>query len=276
MVTIVRAGSGELGIPAGLPILFDADMAIIEPAFVWLMEHAELSGRAQASETVRTYGEHLYDWFDSLEQSRIEWREADERVIAAYRNRMLENPSTHTGRPYARTTINARVSTVCRFYAWALDQGLIDHCPFRLTEKMTLMLDGAYRPGLQRRQVNALIVSRPEKLPRPLRADELARLIYSHHASVLDALRELQSRREGTAETAATEADRARSALLEAEDRNIALATHNASLLKRAVEAEQRAERLERRNAQLVQELDRIRRPVPIRASAEAPAPSAA
>lgn len=46
MVTIVRAGSGELGIPAGLPILFDADMAIIEPAFVWLMEHAELSGRA--------------------------------------------------------------------------------------------------------------------------------------------------------------------------------------------------------------------------------------
>ena len=165
MVTVVRAGAGEPSIPASFPILFNADMAIIEPAFVWLMEHTELSGRAQASETVRTYGEHLHDWFDSLEQSGIEWRDADERVIAAYRNRMLENPSTHTGRPYARTTINARVSTVCRFYGWALDRGMIDHCPFRLTEKMTLMLDGAYRPGLQRRQVNALIVSRPEKLP---------------------------------------------------------------------------------------------------------------
>ena len=47
-------------------------MAIIEPAFVWLMEHAELSGRAQASETVRTYGEHLHDWFDALEQFGIE------------------------------------------------------------------------------------------------------------------------------------------------------------------------------------------------------------
>lgn len=176
MVSVIRAASGVPNVPAGFPILFDADMAIIEPAFVWLMEHAELSGRAHASETVRTYGEHLHDWFDSLEQSGIEWREADERVIAAYRNRMLENPSTHTGRPYARTTINARVSTVCRFYGWALDKGLIDHCPFRLTEKMTLMLDGAYRPGLQRRQVNELIVSRPEKLPRPLRADELARL----------------------------------------------------------------------------------------------------
>ncbi|KQM20852.1 tyrosine-type recombinase/integrase [Novosphingobium sp. Leaf2] len=176
MVSIVRAGTGERGIPASFPILFDAKMAIIEPAFVWLIEHAELSGHAQASETVRTYGEHLHDWFDALEQSGIEWREADERVIAAYRNRMLEQPSSHTGRPYARTTINARVSTVCRFYGWALDRGLIDHCPFRLTEKMTLMLNGAYRPGLQRRQVNALIVSRPERLPRPLRADELAGL----------------------------------------------------------------------------------------------------
>ena len=173
MASIIRALASDSGIPTGFPILFDADMVIIEPAFVWLMEHAELSGCAQASETVRTYGEHLHDWFDSLEQSGIEWREADERVIAAYRNRMLENPSTHTGRPYARTTINARVSTVCRFYGWALDRGLIDHCPFRLTEKMTLMLDGSYRPGLQRRQVNELIVSRPEKLPRPLRADEL-------------------------------------------------------------------------------------------------------
>ncbi|WCP16091.1 hypothetical protein sphantq_04587 (plasmid) [Sphingobium sp. AntQ-1] len=101
-------------------------------------------------------------------------------------------------------------------------------------------------------------------------------VIYTHHAGVLDALRELQSKRAGANEMATGEADRARSALRDAEARNFALATHNASLLKRAVEAEQRAERLERRNAQLVQELDRIRRPVPIRPSAEAHDPSAA
>mgnify|MGYP001108230484 CR=1 FL=1 len=176
MISITRAVAGEAGIPARFPILFDANMTIIEPAFVWLMEHAERSGRAQTSETVRTYGEHLHDWFDALEQSGIEWHDADERTIAAYRNRMLENSSAHTGRPYARTTINARVSAVFRFNAWAFDRGLIDHCPFRLTEKMTLMIDGAHRPGLQRRLVNALIVSRSEELLRPLRADELARL----------------------------------------------------------------------------------------------------
>ncbi|CAM4262708.1 hypothetical protein NOLU111490_15215 [Novosphingobium lubricantis] len=35
MVSIIRALAGEPGIPAGFPILFDADMAIIEPAFLW-------------------------------------------------------------------------------------------------------------------------------------------------------------------------------------------------------------------------------------------------
>jgi hypothetical protein len=100
-------------------------------------------------------------------------------------------------------------------------------------------------------------------------------IIYTHHVGVLDALRALHSQRAGANETAAAQADRTRSALRDAEARNTALATHNASLLKRAVDAEQRAERLERRNAQLVQELDRIRRPVPIRPSAEAHDPSA-
>lgn len=90
-------------------------------------------------------------------------------------------------------------------------------------------------------------------------------IIYTHHAEVLDALRDLQAQRVVATKTMATDEERTRSALQEAEIRIIALATQNAGLLKRAVEAEQRAERLERRNAQLVQELDRIRRPAPIR-----------
>jgi hypothetical protein len=40
------------------------------------------------------------------------------------------------------------------------------------------------------------------------------------------------------------------------------LATENAALLRRAVEAEQRAERADRRNAQMTREIDALHRPI--------------
>ncbi len=175
MVIMVRAGAEERCIPAGFPILLDREMAIIEPVFAWLMEHAVLCGRARASETLRTYGEHLHDWFDTLEQSGLQWDAVDEGVIAAYRNRMLEGPSPHTGRPYARTTINARVQSVCRFYAWAHRRQLVPALPYREAEHMLLDLAGP-RPGLRLVTINTLALAEPERLPRPLRADELDRL----------------------------------------------------------------------------------------------------
>jgi site-specific recombinase XerD len=123
VVRIVRALEGYAPIPANLPILVDADQAIIEPAFAWLLELAIIPGRSHAAETMRTYGEHLHDWFDSLEQSGIAWDAVGEQEIALWRNRMLERPSAHTGRPYARSTINDRVRTVCRLYAHAHHRG---------------------------------------------------------------------------------------------------------------------------------------------------------
>lgn len=175
MVKLVRATAGDPQIPGDFPILLNAEMAIIEPAFAWLIEHATLRGRGRASETVRTYGEHLYDWFDTLEQSGLAWDQVEERVIAAYRNRMLEGPSSHTGRPYARTTINARVHTVCRFYAWAHDRGLIEQLPYTHAEHMLLDMNGP-QPGLRPVLVNRLTLAEADRLPRPLRPAELERL----------------------------------------------------------------------------------------------------
>ena len=134
MAMIVRAAEGVPGIPPGFPILLDDHMTIIEPAFAYLIEHATILGRSRATETVRTYAEHLHDWLDGLEQSGLDWRTADEMMVAAYRNRMLEAPSPHTGRPYARSTINDRVRTVCRFYEWAHRRRLVDELPFRRAE----------------------------------------------------------------------------------------------------------------------------------------------
>jgi integrase/recombinase XerD len=176
VVTIIRAGAGEAGIPVGFPILFDAGMAIIEPTFAYLLEHAQAHGRPQASETVRTYGEHLYEWFDALEQSGIDWDAADEPVLAAYRARMLEGPSQHTGRPFARSTINARIATVYRFYAWALDHGFITHRVFPRPLQARHGVRPTPVPRFGRYPTGDLTISVPEQLPRPMRADELARL----------------------------------------------------------------------------------------------------
>jgi len=175
MVMTIRAVAGEANIPPGFPILLDCNMAIIEPAFVWLMEHATLYGRSHATETVRTYAEHLHDWFDTLEQSELDWQAIDEAVIAAYRNRMLEAPSPHTGRPYARTTINARVQSVCRFYEWSHGKGLVDALPFRRIKRL-IFRSYRWESGGRPVAANMLTLAETERLPRPLRADELDRL----------------------------------------------------------------------------------------------------
>ena len=158
MAMIIRASAGVAGIPPGFPILLDDQMAILEPAFAFLIELATIPGRSHAAETVRTYGEHLYDWFDSLEQSGLDWREIDICVVAAYRNRMLEGASPHTKRPYARSTINDRIRTVCRFYDWARRRGWISAVPFyfedvRVSGKAPFLAHLDHRPGVVRANV---------------------------------------------------------------------------------------------------------------------------
>ena len=104
--------------PAGFPLLFTAQWQLIEPAVAFLHEH--FVQRAHTADTLRTYAEILYDWFETLEQNAIGWDDADAVDLVAYRNRMMLQPSPHTGRPYRISTINHRVRGVLRFYEWAV------------------------------------------------------------------------------------------------------------------------------------------------------------
>lgn len=113
--------------PIGFPLLFSADLELIEPAVAFLHEHAVQ--RAHTNDTVRTYAEILYDWFETLEQNRIDWSEADAADLVAYRNRMLKEASAHTQRPYSVRTINHRVRGVLRFYEWAMRSGWLRASP---------------------------------------------------------------------------------------------------------------------------------------------------
>ena len=187
MAIIVRAVDGASGIPAGFPILVDDKMAIIEAAFAFLLELATVPGRSHSPETLRTYAEHLHDWFDSLEQSALDWREVGEETVAAYRNRMLEQPSAHTGRAYARSTINDRVRSVCRFYGWAHRRGWIPELPFqaidvRIFASRKQSFLAHVDPRATVTAANVLTISEYEKLPRPLRVDQL-KLLFANLAT---------------------------------------------------------------------------------------------
>lgn len=111
--------------PLGFPLLFTSEMALIEPAVQYLHEHG--IQRAHTGDTVRTYAEILYDWFETLEQNAIEWDEADAVNLVAYRNRMLKACSGHTNRPYRVSTINHRVRGILRFYTWAVRMGWLEN-----------------------------------------------------------------------------------------------------------------------------------------------------
>jgi len=78
VVRIIKAAMGYAAIPVGFPILVSERMSFIDPAFAWLMELTTIAGRSHAADTIRTYGEHLHDWFDSLEQTGLDWRGVSE------------------------------------------------------------------------------------------------------------------------------------------------------------------------------------------------------
>jgi hypothetical protein len=60
--------------PVGFPFFFTGSMEIVEPVVAFLHEHA--IQRAHTADTIRTYAEILFDWFDTLEQSSIAWDNA--------------------------------------------------------------------------------------------------------------------------------------------------------------------------------------------------------
>jgi len=166
----------------GVPMLLDSDMRLIEPACAWLMHIALVRGRTRSAQTWRTYGEALYDWWQTLEANSWVWDRISYHEVAAYRDRMLTGCSDHTGRPYARATINGRLRIVALFYRWCTARGLIDAAPF--TTQDVSVARSRPAPFLAHvdasggvRSANELVLREVASLPRPLAPEVLHRII---------------------------------------------------------------------------------------------------
>lgn len=164
----------------GVPMLLDAQMRLIEPACAWLMHVALVRGRTRSPETWRTYGEALFDWWQTVEANDWRWDGIGPGEIAAYRDNML-HPLGDDGRPLARSTINGRLRTIARFYRWCAGTGLIDRTPFATSD---VALSRSRPPGFfahvdasgGRQRVNELTVRHVSMLPRPLAPRAIRRI----------------------------------------------------------------------------------------------------
>ncbi len=118
------------------------------------------------------------------------------------------------------------------------------------------------RARVEQRLRDALTTLRSDP-NQPLTAAGLARLagisrntLYTNHRVVLDDLRELRLPRASRPDPMAHQSVEPTLSSLKAQ--LIAMATQNAGLLQRALAAEQRADQLESRNAQLVRQLRKL------------------
>jgi len=164
-----------------VPILLDGRMRLVEPACAWLMHVALVRGRTRSPQTWRTYGEALYDWWQTLEANGWEWNKVGPSELAAYRDQMLR-PRGDTGRPLARSTINGRLRTISRFYRWSVANGLMKMVPFASQE---ISLSRSRPQGFLthvdasggRTQANELTVRHVPMLPRPLAPEAIRRIM---------------------------------------------------------------------------------------------------
>ena len=164
--------------PAGFPLLFTGQWELIEPAVAFLHEH--FVQRAHTADTLRTYAEVLYDWFETLEQNAIAWVDADAVDLVAYRNRMMLQPSGHTGRPYRVSTINHRVRGVLRFYEWAVRSHWLESSPLAEASRnfASARQPRPVRADAVRTTDHSLFVLRQfEPLPRPLTSEQARELL---------------------------------------------------------------------------------------------------
>ena len=162
--------------------ILDGGMRLVEPACAWLMHVALVRGRTRSSQTWRTYGETLYDWWQTLEANGWVWNRVSYYEVAAYRDRMLTGSSDHTGRPYARATINGRLRIVALFYRWCVDHGLTMSVPFTLqdvsvarSKPVPFLAHVDASGGVQ--TANELVLREVQALPRPLALEAIRRVV---------------------------------------------------------------------------------------------------
>jgi integrase len=145
--------------PFGVPIrnvpiiLSHQTMSIEEAPTLWLADLAIKRGRTKSPRTWDTYADNILDWLNNCRANNWDYLKPVEGWLGSYSRSMLAG-TTVDGDPFAVSTINMRINTVCRFYLWLARNEYIQTYPFSLEERdprhqhfgdMLAHAHGAYR-----------------------------------------------------------------------------------------------------------------------------------
>ena len=127
----------------GVPMLLDSSMRLIEPACAWLMHIALVRGRTRSPQTWRSYGEALYDWWQTLEANGWTWdRLGYHEAAASTATSCLPAPAAATAAPMrGPQSTSACASSPCSTTGASPAAWSIGGCEFQAPQKCLRLIN---------------------------------------------------------------------------------------------------------------------------------------
>jgi site-specific recombinase XerD len=105
-----------------VPFVVDENMELVVPVNQWLFDVAVVNGKtSQKPLTWQAYGYRIVDFLSWLAPRKLRWDRVQKKHVALYRDWSLQS--------CASSTVNAHLSAVALFYAFAEKQGLVQRSP---------------------------------------------------------------------------------------------------------------------------------------------------
>ncbi|WMI99772.1 tyrosine-type recombinase/integrase [Pseudomonas chlororaphis subsp. aurantiaca] len=150
-----------------IPLMLSNEGVIVKEVSYFLIDRANQVKGRNASNTVRTYAECLYNWLGYLESKGRVWQQANPRDLISYRNTMKAEVSTRTKRQLKSSTINIRITVVLEFYKYLQHWNSVDSVSSEWSNSLAIAFKGS----------NTIKLRKSFSRPRAMTQDVCTRLI---------------------------------------------------------------------------------------------------
>lgn len=106
-----------------VPVILSPGGEVVREFSEFIYERWLYSGAEKSKRTLSTYAESLSDWLKFTEAKNVNWKMANKRSIAQYRNWLKGSDSLGGKKALASRTVNLRITAVVEFYKyyWSLN-----------------------------------------------------------------------------------------------------------------------------------------------------------